>query len=112
MTAEIFPGLPEPKSQLYFDLQAMIAENGGRNKFADTLEAEMVKPYSYKYKNFHSRWSSEDINLLFENYHKYSGEYLAKLIGKPSTAVNAKIHVLLQRGLLKGKYKPYTKNEH
>lgn len=39
----IFAGLGQPKCQLYFDLQAMIAENGGRLRLAEILDSELTK---------------------------------------------------------------------
>lgn len=43
MKPEIFIGLGTPKSQLFFDIQAMIAKNGGRLKLADIIDAESVR---------------------------------------------------------------------
>lgn len=43
MRAEIFPGLGQPKSQLFFDLQSFIAENGGRLRLAELLDIESMK---------------------------------------------------------------------
>lgn len=40
MTPQIFPGLKPPTSQLYFDLQAFIAANGGRLHLAEIIEFE------------------------------------------------------------------------
>lgn len=42
-TPYIFPGLKQPTSQLYFDLQAFIAANGGRLRLAEIIEGERLE---------------------------------------------------------------------
>lgn len=43
MTADIFPGLAEPKSQLMKDIQDMIDKNGGLLPLARRIESEQTK---------------------------------------------------------------------
>lgn len=76
MRAEIFPGLGQAKSQLYFDLQAMIAKNGGRLHLANLLECEMVKSMLYYFKPKYQKtrepylpWKQEEIDFIIANRH-------------------------------------------
>jgi hypothetical protein len=71
MTPYIFPGLKKPDPKLYFDLQAMIAENGGRIRLAEKLECEMVKSRIWFDSREYNipphgavRWSEDENNLF------------------------------------------------
>ena len=60
MNPNVFPGLGQPTSQLYFDIQALIAENGGLACLAEKLECEWLKyykapikkPKQYRFKHY------------------------------------------------------------
>lgn len=71
MTIHIFPGLATPKSQLYYDIQDFIAENGGRLRLADRLEAEMchqsrfIVAHKKEPKTDRKNWAIWEDELIF-----------------------------------------------
>lgn len=91
MTPLIYPGLPTPTSKLFHDLQAMIAVNGGRLRLADMIESEVIKPFSYKYKNYKGLWHNDEIELLRANYHSQPIGKLILIIDRSSYAISNKI---------------------
>ena len=89
----IFPGLKPPTSQLFFDLQAMIAVNGGRLRLAEMLECEMVKmPTRQDCRIFNKptvgakRWTPSESKLITE----FDNEKIVKITGKTIEAVRQK----------------------
>jgi len=103
MNAYIFPGL-KPTSQLYFDLQAMIAENGGRLKFADALESEMVKKYlPRKVVGNYDEWSADELRLLIKLYPTTKDTEQMLHINRTIYAIRSKTHELQMLGIIKRK---------
>jgi hypothetical protein len=103
MTPYIFPGLKQPTSQLFFDLQAMIAENGGRLRLANTLENEAVSFFSPRLSSVtfhHPCWHERDLVFLLSNYEKMSVTKLMFTISKSRTAIASKILKLQKTGFL------------
>lgn len=105
MNYQIFPGLGIPKSQLYFDLQAMIASNGGRLHLADVLESEMVRSYLPK-KEYHRKftmppWSKEHEQRIIDNWGKVKSSKIYRLFNhRTRSAVNQKIFNMRKKGLI------------
>ncbi len=103
----IFVGLGQPKCQLFFDLQAMIADNGGRLKLADMLEAEMVRSYT-KAKTVRpdlTVWRKNEIDFILNNYSALSALSISEIIDRSVFSVRWKIHELTESGDL-----PYKNN--
>lgn len=99
MTPQIFPGLPQPKSKLYFDLQGMIADNGWRVRLAEILECEMVKSYwktpltPQGIRNSEWHYSLEEDDLVL------AGNMIIQ--GRSRESVYKRRYVLKKNGLLK-----------
>lgn len=96
MTPQIFPGLQPPTSQLFFDLQAFIAENGGADKLVDLLILELIKiPKKRKKRSYRKK-----------TYKHYTAEDIANVKamivpnGKNKRAVYYKRWQLKSKGLL------------
>jgi len=104
MTPQIYPGLSTPKSKLYFDLQAMIAKNGGRLHLADRLECEMVKTPKRKTTpkiGWGKKWSITEIDTLIFNKDLRAFDICILLDKKRSlSAIELKRWWLNQKGLL------------
>ncbi len=104
MNYQIFPGLSQPKSELYFDLQSMIAANGGRIHLAEILECEWVKSYlpkqQYQKRFKVPRWSKLHEQVIIDNWGKVkSGQiYLLLRYCKTRNAVNQKIYYMRKVG--------------
>jgi|GEM_PF-4116893 len=104
MTPQIFPGLSTPKSKLYFDLQAMIAKNGGRLHLADRLECEMVKSYLPILRTVcikWEKWDKSETQILIDNYRVKTTKQLAVMVNRNYDETRAKLHRLYRRGLQK-----------
>jgi len=91
----IFAGLKEPKCQLFFDLQAYIAYNGGRLHLANILECEMVKEYLPKrhYEDTQP-WSNDEIELLIDNYLNTTETYQMTILNRSLNAIRSMTRVL------------------
>ena len=100
---EVFPGL-KPTSQLYFDLQAMIAENGGRSHLADILESEMVKEYlPRKVVGNYDEWSADELRLLIKLYPTTKDTEQMLYINRTIYAIRSKTHELQMLGIIQRK---------
>lgn len=106
MDYRIFTGLGEPKCQLFFDLQAMIAINGGRLHLAEILECEAVKSYLPKqeYKRLYKMppWNEKHEQLIIDNWGKVKSSkiYLLFRYTKTKAAVNQKVYNMRKKGLI------------
>lgn len=105
MTPEIFPGLKQPKSQLFFDLQAFIAENGGRLLLANKLECEQIKRGRYSFcrpkherKVFHYR--KEEDQFIIDNFINMNLSEMAYKLDRSYTSTRMRIFRLQQLGLI------------
>lgn len=103
MTPQIFPGLKPPTSKLFFDLQAMIAKNGGRRRLAEKLEAEIVKE-PFKKPNYTAirgnRWTDGEIEFILSTYHLLTSFEISTKINRREHAIEAKLCRLRRDGLL------------
>jgi hypothetical protein len=98
MTPEIFPILGQPKSKLYFDLQAMIAVNGGRLKLAQILQIE-----SHITPDRQPRQKRAYIPKLYKHYSNEEIDLIKRKIvpkGRNARSMHWKRWDLKQRGLL------------
>lgn len=112
MNPQIFIGLGTPKSQLYFDIQAMIAKNGGRLRLADRLEAELnYAPCGLLHSGCKSpySWTNYEINYIKFNYENMSCKEIANELGRPFKEILYKIYDLQKNAELPYK-KPQKKN--
>lgn len=103
MTPQIFPGLKPPTSQLFFDLQAFIAENGGRLRLAEKLEADSMKSAranKYTVRADNSSWTQAETNFIINNYKELSALSISEILDKPLTAVRWHIWTLTESGQL------------
>lgn len=103
----IFPGLGQPKCQLYFDIQAMIAENGGRLKLADALESEMVKeyiPFHHKGGGVARKWEDSELRFIAQN-RKLKNAIIAERLNRTKQSVDCFIGRCIENGFLKRKNK-------
>lgn len=103
MTAQIFCGLGTPKSQLYFDIQALIAKNGGRLKLAGILETELVKPFTPPRDHFRHdlvKYTRTEINFLKDNYYKMEAKAIAAHLERSLGSLRDKIWQLQKTGQL------------
>lgn len=104
MTPYIFPGLKPPTSQLFFDLQAMIAKNGGRIKLAQIIENEkkanrFTAPLLYRETD---SYSPDELRFLIENYRKISIIKISQHLKKRSyRGLSTKIFRLKKQGIIK-----------
>ena len=103
MTHLIFPGLSEPKTPLFFDIQAMVAENGGRLRLAEKLEAEWLKTYTYKPPKKERKvfqYVKSENDFLIENFDNLLFSEMADKLGRSIFSVRARIFVLRRKGLV------------
>lgn len=103
MTPNIFPGLQHPTSQLFFDLQAFIAENGGRLRLSEKLESEWIKSaraVKYAVRADNSSWTQTETNFIINNYKELSALTISEILDKPLTAVRWHIWTLTESGQL------------
>lgn len=100
---KIFPGLSQPKTPLFFDIQAMIAENGGRLRLAEKLEAEWLKTYTYKPPKKERKvfqYIKSENDFLIENYQKSECREMAVKLGRSVFSVRARIFVMRTKGII------------
>lgn len=106
----VFPGLGEPKCQLFFDLQAYIAYNGGRLHLAEILESEMVKEYlpkqPFPLNSFQPNWTKEEVEYIMDNRNLRAVD-IAEYLNRTFPSVQQKIFKLLKHGKIKKK--PHTR---
>lgn len=103
MTPNIFPGLKPPTSQLFFDLQAFIAENGGRLRLAEKLEAEWLRILPRKFPGMRadvSEFTQSETNFIINNYKELSAISLSEILDRPVTSVRWKIWTMTESGEL------------
>lgn len=92
MTSQIFPGLKPPTSQSFFDIQAFIAENGGRLRLSEKLECEAIKCHLSDLRQYNvpprlsviNQWTDAEIEIL-KNVKDYS-----LLINRSEKAIQCK----------------------
>lgn len=102
MNYQAYPGLPHLKTQLFFDLQAFIAVNGGRLHLAQVLECEMVREpkrhsiYPIRY-DFYSNF---ELGFIIDNYKKISHPKIAAALNRPLYGINDKIYRLRKAELI------------
>lgn len=102
MSPYVFPGLPKPKSKLFFDLQAMIAENKGRLHLANVLECEAVKEYLPAYSSksgLAKKWELREIEYLRDN-RSMKNKQVAANLNRTYESINQKIYDLIKAGYL------------
>lgn len=105
MKPEIFIGLGTPKSQLFFDIQALIAENKGRIRLAETLENEWLKGHKkikhqrrIKYIKYFYR--AYEIIFIKENYANMNCRIIAFYLSRSYASIRVKIYKMQQNGEL------------
>lgn len=107
MTANIFPGLSEPKSKLYFDLQAMIAKEGGRLRLAEKIEAEQSHIFNRNRKRGNNLdvvlYTQQEINFIKANYDILTCNEIALELGRKYNGIKDKIWQLQRNGELHSK---------
>jgi hypothetical protein len=113
MTPQIFPGLSEPKTQLFFDIQAFIAVNGGRLRLANMIECEQIKKTRYSFckpkherKIFHYR--KEDDQFIIDNFKDMNLYDISLKLDRSYTSTRMRIYRLQQTGMV-GYKKPHPK---
>lgn len=115
MSERLFPGLRADHLPLYKVLQMFIAQNGGRNKLADILEAEMVKKGRYVQTRLskiehHHKYNPAETKILLDNYGKISARKIAEKLKRSNESVYHKIHLLRADGIIKDKPKYHWKS--
>ena len=106
----IYPGLPKPKSQLFFDIQAMIADNGGRFKLATEIENEWLNNYHIHLKTKQNPYYSHlEIEYIKANYKEVSYKELAAHLDRSIGSINIILWSLYKKGL-PYKYPKIAKN--
>lgn len=108
MNPEIFPGIDATESPLYKKLQLYIAQNGGRHKLADALEAEMVKQSRFAAPKqpkviHHKKYNAKEMHILLSNYGKISARKIAKNLGRSNGSIYHKIAMLRIAGTITDK---------
>lgn len=107
MTPQIYPGLSQPKSQLFFDIQGLIVKNGGRLRLADIIESENTK-MNFRRPVRRMRiidYTAKEIEFIINNYCKITSLDISFKLNKPLRGVRAKINRLQKLGILDFKTK-------
>lgn len=92
MTPQIYQG-SQPKSQLFFDLQSFITENGGRLRLAEKLEIELIKCNRFKKRKIkHFKHYSRQEDYLIINR--------LPVINRQPHSIRARRWLLKRKGLL------------
>jgi predicted transcriptional regulator len=101
----IFAGLGQPKSKLFFDIQADIAKHGGRLKLADVIESEMLKHPPRKPAKIPTiyirKFTNSECEIIKEMRGKMPVSKIAVILGRDKDTVKAKITRLVKSGYLK-----------
>jgi len=105
MTADIFPGLAEPKSQLMKDIQDMIDKNGGLLPLARRIESEQTHIYRPRYvmpPGFNA-YKKFEVDFIIENYKNMTSQKIAEKLMRSASALRHKIHRMQLEGLIEFK---------
>lgn len=108
MTPFIYPGLNTPKSQLFFDLQAFIAQNGGRFELIKIL----VKESQSTVVDLRMAYTANEVDFIKNNYHALSALQIAFALNKPVRNIREKINYMQLKGELKYKMSYYGNINH
>ena len=104
MKAEIFPGLKAPTTNLYYDLQAMIAKNGGRLRLANMIEEEWRKGFRTKHQLQNTNrvhkvhYTAHENRFIVENYNKMSAHDIAVKLNRTTRAITQHVLFLREQG--------------
>lgn len=80
----------KPNSDLMLALMAFINENGGRQRLADKLEMEWLRPEIGRY----HRWTNESINFVINSFERLSVKRMAQILNLSVGVVESKIRDL------------------
>lgn len=102
-------------NELAVIIECLIRENGGREKYANTIENEWLKaPVRYKNEinypeNLLNVWTDKQVENLLAYYASCKIKQLMRLIpGKSMAGINSKAATLIRQGKLK--HKSHRKN--